>query len=1034
MTAPIPDNEADRLAELRNCHILDTPATEAFDDLTHLAAQICGVPIAAVSLIDEYRQWFKSILGLAVSETPRDAAFCAHTILQPDVMVVPDAAADARFSSNPLVTGDPNIRFYAGAPLVTSDGHALGSLCVIDIVPRQLTPAQALALQMLARQATSQIELTRRIAIQERLMAERRRIDNTLQAERRFQNALLESLQEGIVACDAAGTLTLFNNTMREFHGLPEQLLPVDQWARHFDLYQSDGMTPMQAQDVPLFRALQGEVVRGAEIVIKPKCGPNRSLLASGQAIYGSEGEKLGAVIALHDVTTQAAATRAIRQSEERLNEAQAIAQIGSWEYEIAIGCIHWSDELFRLFGMDPAEGEPSVEELMQQYHPDDVAMHREISTRAMQDGLPYEFDIRIVRRDGAIRWAHAVGRGERNANGEVGRLVGTLMDIHERKSMEEALRDSKQFIESITDHSTSIIFVFDMDTMTNVYSNRNVGEFLGYSTQQVQDMGDELLPLMLHPDDLPHVLSHFSQFADKADGEVVEIEYRARHVSGEWRWIWNREVVFKRHSNGAPWQIMGTANDITERKQAQEESVRLAAIVESSHDAVLGATLDGTLVSWNAAAEQLYGYTEAEIIGQHASVLAPPSERGFIAEVTQAVLRGERRENIEVKRRRKDGKEIDLSLTFSPIRNTAGEIIGIAAIGRDITAQQQAKEALRRSQEAFRTVMEGAPIVFYATDREGIVTFSEGAGLERLGLAPGQVVGQSVFEMYRDVPDIAGNLRRALGGETVSYDAEVGGLCYHNEVRPQRNQDGAITGLIGVGHDITERKQAEEALKDFAVVLEFQKQELERANAELAALATIDGLTGMRNRRAFDERLSEEFERASRYHTPLSLLLLDIDHFKQYNDAFGHPAGDEVLRMIGRVLQKATRETDFLARYGGEEIAVILPETDGDGAMQVAERIRLAVATTAWECREVTASLGVCSLKMGMERPEEMIKCADRALYQSKAGGRNRVTHGQMVCPESSDGNPDYAAPLARAEAAPATSHSRAQRMKILG
>ena len=206
------------------------------------------------------------------------------------------------------------------------------------------------------------------------------------------------------------------------------------------------------------------------------------------------------------------------------------------------------------------------------------------------------------------------------------------------------------------------------------------------------------------------------------------------------------------------------------------------------------------------------------------------------------------------------------------------------------------------------------------------------------------------------------------------------------------------MAALQGTIIDITERRQAEQTLKDFAVVLEYQKGELEAVNAELERLATTDGLTGLHNRRAFDVRLREEFDRAARYGTPLSLLLLDIDHFKQYNDAFGHPEGDEVLRRVGRVLAKAMRETDFLARYGGEEIALILPETDGDGAMVVAERVRLAVATAGWDKREVTASVGVTTLRLGMDRPEDMIEGADRALYRSKAEGRDRVTHGRSV------------------------------------
>ncbi len=159
-----PLNEAQRLRALHDYDVLDTPPEPAFDDIVHLAAQICGTPIALVSLVDETRQWFKARHGLDADQTPRDWAFCAHAILEPDaVMEVPNALADERFAGNPLVTGAPDIRFYAGAPLISPSGHALGTLCVIDQQARHLAPEQTVSLQALARLVVNQLELRQRV-------------------------------------------------------------------------------------------------------------------------------------------------------------------------------------------------------------------------------------------------------------------------------------------------------------------------------------------------------------------------------------------------------------------------------------------------------------------------------------------------------------------------------------------------------------------------------------------------------------------------------------------------------------------------------------------------------------------------------------------------------------------------------------------------------------------------------------------------------------------------------------------------------
>jgi GAF domain-containing protein len=162
MNAVTPENEKKRLKVLWQYDVLDTVPEAVFDDLTELAANICEAPIALISLVDEKRQWFKSKVGTTVNETTRDVSFCAHAIQQSDLFIIPDATRDERFARNPLVTSDPKIRFYAGAPLITPDGYALGTLCVIDKVPRELRTEQKQALRILARHVISQLELRRR--------------------------------------------------------------------------------------------------------------------------------------------------------------------------------------------------------------------------------------------------------------------------------------------------------------------------------------------------------------------------------------------------------------------------------------------------------------------------------------------------------------------------------------------------------------------------------------------------------------------------------------------------------------------------------------------------------------------------------------------------------------------------------------------------------------------------------------------------------------------------------------------------------
>ena len=184
MAVPKPiKNEAARVEALHKYAILDTEPEQAFDDFVLLASFICKTPIALISLVDEDRQWFKSKVGVSLSETSRDIAFCATAIQQPDILVVPDTLNDDRFRNNPLVVSEPNVRFYAGAPLIDEDGHALGTICVLDRVPRKFLPDQQATLKALSRLVLAQLEFRRNLMLLKEALVDRTKEEHERERE-----------------------------------------------------------------------------------------------------------------------------------------------------------------------------------------------------------------------------------------------------------------------------------------------------------------------------------------------------------------------------------------------------------------------------------------------------------------------------------------------------------------------------------------------------------------------------------------------------------------------------------------------------------------------------------------------------------------------------------------------------------------------------------------------------------------------------------------------------------------------------------
>lgn len=224
---PVADNEPRRLHALGDYKIMDSLPEQAYDDFAKLASIICDTPIALITLLDDHRQWFKANIGLNVSETPRSQAFCAHAIINPDqIMTIEDAMLDERFATNPLVTADPHIRFYAGAPLVTPGGEALGTICVIDREPRKLTDGQAEALRILSREIIVQLELRRSIAVLEQVALDQEQYVELMHEYQRD----MEKVRTTLEAQSVTDVLTGVQNRRSFDHKLEEEYIRSERY------------------------------------------------------------------------------------------------------------------------------------------------------------------------------------------------------------------------------------------------------------------------------------------------------------------------------------------------------------------------------------------------------------------------------------------------------------------------------------------------------------------------------------------------------------------------------------------------------------------------------------------------------------------------------------------------------------------------------------------------------------------------------------------------------------------------------------
>ncbi len=513
MGPPLPVNEHERLEALQRYQILDSEPEAAFDRITQTAARFFNVPIALISLVDQDRQWLKSRCGLEVSETPREIAFCAHTILGTEPMVVADATLDPRFAANPSVVGEPHIRFYAGAPIRTSDGFNLGSLCVIDTEPRQITVEERVMLEQWAAIVLDQLEL--RITQQNLSteLATRARTEEKLRASEAKFRAVAQSAGDAIISADEEGQIEFWNHGAERIFGhsgadMLGQPLSRIMPERFRQTYEA-GMACSRATGENRVLGQTGELLgmhqRGHEFPIELTLS---SWEANGRTFFTA---------IVRDITGRKLADDELKRSAARLAEAQSAARLGSWEVDLATGQTLWSDEMFHLLGLEKEKVRPSHERFLECVHPEDRPRVCDFTPALLATHKPPTIDLRIVHPNGDMLSVQRHASVVLDETGVPVRMFGILQDITERKQNEAVLQKEREFLSALLENLTDAIVSCDAEGRLTM---------LNRATRQIhQDSFTEIPP--------ERWAEHFGLFL--ADGEtqmrMEEIPlYRALH------------------------------------------------------------------------------------------------------------------------------------------------------------------------------------------------------------------------------------------------------------------------------------------------------------------------------------------------------------------------------------------------------------------------------------------------------------------------------------------------------------------------
>lgn len=596
-----PDFAADELVRLEALHslsLLDTPAEERFDRITRLAAKIFNVKTCLISLVDSNRQWFKSKVGLEVCETTRAISFCGHAILQPDIFVVPDASQDERFCSNPLVVGSPNIRFYAGAPLRESNNHPIGTLCLIDSTPRQFSAREQLVLRELADIIEFEI-----VRIDD-AMLKRQLIVNAARTE-----SILTTLPDIVFVVNRELRFLVSNDH-------PDLLKPMSE------------IIGRRVHDV-LPKTLADELVHNVKQAFDSQTvvHHNYSFKEYGKS-FEARYKKIDdceVLVVIRNITEQ------LKASEELLRLSEVVRQTTNG---VVItdpnGLVVWLNEAFTnisgysikdMIGKKPGhllQGADTNRETIK------------LMAKALADQKNFVVDVLNYSKCKTPFWVRIACNPLFDTTGQLSGYIAIETDITKEKHNEALIQDSQNLLKAVIDANSIGTWHLNVQTGALIINDKWAA-LLGYDLRELLPTSRDTWERLTHPDDLVYCLAQLEQHT-RGLLPIYEANMRMKHKKGEWVWINTRGRVSSRTVDGQAEWLLGTHFDINEQIKAEssldEKSKQMEAIVESMLDGVISIDSHGIVLTFNQAAEEIFGYRSEEILKQNINILIGSTHR----------------------------------------------------------------------------------------------------------------------------------------------------------------------------------------------------------------------------------------------------------------------------------------------------------------------------------------------------------------------------------------------------------------------